>query len=137
MAHNHKVIQAVALAKSSMAKLISPLQPIVPPKNSFIEILNLQSTPMESRPLLAQFSNPYVEIGEYVTFIVNLDPYKEGIKLCQFSLIDRVCLNKGESTWKLIDLKKKLQGLWHLDSWRLISLGHGYSHILLYSEEER
>ena len=47
-------------------------------------------------------------------------------------------LGKGESTWKLSDLKQKLSSIWSLSKpWKLISIGHGYYHVLLNSSEEK
>ncbi|PON38969.1 Zinc knuckle CX2CX4HX4C, partial [Trema orientale] len=54
------------------------------------------------------------------------------------SIKGRIFLSKGDSPWKLPDLKFKLQSVWQLPpSWRLISLGKGFFHILLPSEEDK
>ena len=64
--------------------------------------------------------------------------YEKRLKLCFRLLIGRVFLSKGEEPWKLQPLREKLQTIWKLSSlWRLISLGRGFYHILLYSEEEK
>ncbi|PON91619.1 hypothetical protein TorRG33x02_126580 [Trema orientale] len=44
----------------------------------------------------------------------------------------------GDTPWKLVDLRMKLQSLWNLPpSWRLISFGKDFFHILLNLEEEK
>ena len=44
----------------------------------------------------------------------------------KFSLIDRLILSKGDKHYALTSLKDKLNAIWKLPSWRLISLGRGY-----------
>ncbi|PON36543.1 hypothetical protein TorRG33x02_349140, partial [Trema orientale] len=76
--------------------------------------------------------------GNYVCVKVNEQALKNRLDLCQYSLIGRIFLSKGDLPWKLSDLKFKLQSIWQLSSdWRLISLGRGFFHILLNSPEEK
>ncbi|XP_050222820.1 uncharacterized protein LOC126672913 [Mercurialis annua] len=58
--------------------------------------------------------------------------------MCQNALIGRIILSKGESPWKLVDLRKKLTDIWRITSnWKLISLGRGYYHVILNSISEK
>ncbi|KAF3455104.1 hypothetical protein FNV43_RR05552 [Rhamnella rubrinervis] len=72
--------------------------------------------------------------GNFVLIKVNDNAYKERISLCQFSLIARVVLTKGDKSWKHDELYLKLQSIWKLEKWKLISLGRGYfsSSVILY-----
>lgn len=72
-----------------------------------------------------------------ISISVNKKAYEECLNICKHSLIGRVILTKGERPWKMTDLKNKLQEIWQLANWRLISLGKGYFHILLQSDEDR
>ncbi|PON41295.1 hypothetical protein PanWU01x14_290520 [Parasponia andersonii] len=111
---------------------------------SFAQMTN--STTRDKVPLMPdpQISNIALESskptlkGNYVCVKVNEKALKNRLELCQYSLIGRIFLSKGDSTWKLADLKFKLQSIWQLSSdWWLISLGHGFFHILLTSSEEK
>ncbi|KAF3445855.1 hypothetical protein FNV43_RR11032 [Rhamnella rubrinervis] len=82
-------------------------------------------------------SNMPTRKGNFISVRVNEVAYKERINLCQFSLIARVVLSKGEKPWKYDDLYLKLQNFWKLDKWKLISLGRMYFHVLLHSKEDR
>ncbi|PON62529.1 hypothetical protein TorRG33x02_279030 [Trema orientale] len=77
--------------------------------------------PESSKPLLK---------GNYVCVKVNETALQNRLEMCQFSLIGRIFLSKGDSPWKLVDLKFKLQIVWSLySSWRF--------HILLSSEADK
>ena len=69
--------------------------------------------------------------GAFHSVKINSDVYRQRLALCQHSLIARVVLNKGDNPWALPKLKARLSSLWGLKSWRLISLGRGFYHILL------
>ncbi|PON62527.1 Zinc knuckle CX2CX4HX4C [Trema orientale] len=111
---------------------------------SFAQILNSQGLNSASKIvdshaslIASETSKPTIK-GNYVCVKVNEYALKNRLDLCQFSLIGRIFLSKGDSPWKLVDLKLKLQSIWKLSSaWRLISLGKGFFHILLSSEEEK
>ena len=76
--------------------------------------------------------------GSYHAVKINSDLYHKRLAICQFSLIGRVVLNKGDTPWKLANLRDRLAAIWNLSSqWRLISLGKGYFHILLTSKSEK
>lgn len=58
------------------------------------------------------------------------------IALCSNSLIRRLILQKGDSPYKLPQLKETLTTIWGIkEQWRLTSLGKGYYHIFLDSQE--
>ncbi|PON86016.1 Zinc knuckle CX2CX4HX4C [Trema orientale] len=110
---------------------------------SFAQVLNAQvessiRSPDSHVTLIApELSKPTIK-GNYVCVKVNEQALKTHLDLCQFSLIGHIFLSKGDSPWKLADLKFKLQSIWKLSSaWRLISLGKDFFHILLSSEEEK
>ena len=74
----------------------------------------------------------------YVSVKVNVEAFKSRLDLCQFSLIGRLILAKGDKPYALSSLKEKLNAVWKLlASWRLISLGKGYYQVLLSSHEDR
>ncbi|KAK3220868.1 hypothetical protein Dsin_014838 [Dipteronia sinensis] len=76
--------------------------------------------------------------GGYMAVRVDPSTYKSRLEVCQFSLIGQVVLFNGEKSWKLVDLKAKLQSVWKLNSvWRLISLGKGYFQIMLNSDADK
>ncbi|KAF3449843.1 hypothetical protein FNV43_RR05922 [Rhamnella rubrinervis] len=75
--------------------------------------------------------------GNLLSICVNDAAYQERVALCQFSLIARIILSKGEKLSKFEDIYTKLQSIWKLDKWQLISLGRGYFHVLLFSAEDR
>lgn len=72
-------------------------------------------------------------------FFISMDTsvHQEKIKLLLFSLLAQVVLTKGNSSWKLEDLKTKLSNIWNLKDWRLVSLGRGYFHGMFQSKEEK
>ena len=73
--------------------------------------------------------------GSYQAVKINSELYQKRLALCQFSLIGRIVLSKGDTPWSLTNLKDKLSSIWRLQaSWRLISLGRGFYHILLNSD---
>lgn len=58
------------------------------------------------------------------------------LALCSNSLIGRLILQKGDTPYKLAALKDALSSVWGIKKhWRLISLGRGYYHILLGSQD--
>ncbi|XP_050217387.1 uncharacterized protein LOC126668218 [Mercurialis annua] len=68
-----------------------------------------------------------VNKGGYIAITINQEVYEQQIAMCQNALIARIILYKGESPWKLVELKKKLTEVWGIQtSWKLISLGRGY-----------
>ena len=69
---------------------------------------------------------------------IDEDIYKLRIALYQASLIGRVTQNKGDSPWKLVDLKVRLQELWKpSDAWRFISLRRGYYNTYFSNPSDR
>ena len=68
---------------------------------------------------------------------VNAEALRSRMEMCKFSLIGRLILSKGDKPYALTSLKDKLNAIWNLPSWRLISLGKGYYQIFLSSHEER
>lgn len=65
---------------------------------------------------------------------LNAKSFEERLTFCRRSLIARVVFSKGESPWKLVDLKDNLPSAWDLPTWKLISLGKGFYHVLLHIE---
>ena len=87
---------------------------------------------------IAPVSSASKKKGDYVAIKVNPKAYEERLKLCSYSLIDRVILSKEDVPYKILALKEKLQSIWKLNSqWCLISLGRGFFQILLNSEEDK
>ncbi|XP_050211774.1 uncharacterized protein LOC126661935 [Mercurialis annua] len=79
-----------------------------------------------------------VNKGGFIDIKIDQKVYDQQIAMCQNALIARIILSKGESPWKLIDLKKKLTDIWRITSnWKLISLGRGYYHVILNSISEK
>ncbi|KAF3449842.1 hypothetical protein FNV43_RR05921 [Rhamnella rubrinervis] len=76
-------------------------------------VFNTDSTTNQNAP---------ISKGNFVSIRVNDNAYKERISLCQFSLIARVVLTKGDKSWKHDELYLKLQSIWKLEKWKLISL---------------
>ncbi|PON82607.1 Zinc knuckle CX2CX4HX4C [Trema orientale] len=108
---------------------------------SFAQVLGNQvvSAPVANNVtnIAPESSKPSIK-GNYVCVKVNQAALQNRLELCQYSVIGRIFLSKGDSPWKLADLKFKLQSIWGLSpSWRLISLGRGFFHILLSSEVEK
>lgn len=62
-----------------------------------------------------------------------MSAYQEQVKLLHFSFVAQIVLFKGDSPWKLVDLKSKLSIICNLKDWRFISLGHDYFHVMLNS----
>ena len=80
--------------------------------------LNFPSILKPSGPVLVSKS------GSLSTVRINSEVYNKRLALCQYSLIARIILNKGDSPWTLVNLKHKLSSIWSLQSqWHLISLG--------------
>ena len=105
--------------------------PTIPdaPVKSFASVLSEPTL-----PILVRSNIP----GSYQAVKINSELYKKRLAICQFSLIGRVVLSKGDSPWTLVKLKEKLASLWNLkSSWHLISLGRGFFHILLTSDQDR
>lgn len=48
-----------------------------------------------------------------------------------------VLFSNEDAPWKLLDLKAKLSEVWLLNSRKLISMGRGFYHVLLYSEVDK
>ena len=44
----------------------------------------------------------------YIAIKIDQDIYEQQLAFCQYALIARIILAKGESPWKLDDLKRKL-----------------------------
>ena len=72
--------------------------------------------------------------SSYHAIKINNNIYQHRLALCQFFLIGRIILSKGDSPWKLVKLKERLASILGLNShWRLISLGRAFYHIFLSS----
>lgn len=100
-----------------------------------LEFIHDQSVPSTNSPNTPTMDQTVSRNG-CISLSVNKKAYEERLNLCKHSLLSCVILTKGERSWKMIDLKKKLQEIWQLPNWRLISLGKGYFHILLQSDED-
>ena len=78
-----------------------------------------------------------VNKGGYIAIKIDQQIYDQQLQRCQHALIARIVLAKGESPWKLPDLKHKLTKTWGISSsWKLISLGHGLTLILIIISSE-
>ncbi|XP_050222822.1 uncharacterized protein LOC126672915 [Mercurialis annua] len=76
--------------------------------------------------------------GGFIAIKVNQERYEKRIKECEFALIGRIILNKGDTPWKVTELKKKLNDIWRLNNtWRLISIGKGFYYIILSSMDDK
>ena len=76
--------------------------------------------------------------GGYIAIKINQQIYEQRLAMCENALIARLILSKGESPWKLVELKKKISTVWGLTTnWKLISLGRGFYHIILTSKVEK
>ena len=64
--------------------------------------------------------------GSNALIKINEEAYTERLRLCDNALIGQVVLPKGETPWKVVDLKEKLSSIWSLKNWHLISLSWGY-----------
>ena len=62
----------------------------------------------------------------YVSARINSEALRSKMEMCKFSLIGRLILSKGDKSYALAALKEKLNVIWKLPPWRLISLGRGY-----------
>lgn len=106
-------------------------------KGSSSNLLNKKSMDLSISSLDSQQHIAPALKGDCVSISIDKNAYKERMELCQFSLIGRVVLAKGDKPWKLVELKDKLSSIWQLRSWRLISLGRGYYQILLSSADQK
>ncbi|KAF3449551.1 hypothetical protein FNV43_RR10280 [Rhamnella rubrinervis] len=84
-------------------------------KASFAEVVGGASHSLAPLIIADSHSSLPVRKGNLVSIRVNDTAYKERVALCQFSLIARIVLSKGEKPWKLDDLHTKLQNIWKLD----------------------
>lgn len=78
---------------------------------------------------MADGSAPIIPIKKGDIYSVTIDEalYQKGLSLCEDSLIGRLVLSKGDKSWRIEDLKTRLNGLWSpTAAWKLISLGRGY-----------
>ncbi|PON33061.1 hypothetical protein TorRG33x02_355600, partial [Trema orientale] len=108
---------------------------------SFAQVLSNPGTRAQAAHnvmnIAPESSRPSIK-GNYVCVKVSENALQTRLELCKYSLIGRIFLSKGEIPWKLADHKFKLQSIWGLtSSWRLISLGRGFFHILLSSEVDK
>lgn len=73
------------------------------------------------------------------TFYVQLNEkaFVECLIICKHTFIVKVVLSKGESPWKLSELKSRLSTVWDLQTWKLISLGKCFFFQVLHSEEDK
>ncbi|PON81379.1 hypothetical protein TorRG33x02_228040 [Trema orientale] len=102
-------------------------------------MMNLHGTNMTGSlsNIALEISKPTTK-GNYICIKVDEWALKKRLEMCQYSLIGRVFLSKRDSSWKLADLREKLQSLWKLSSaWHLISLGKGFFYILLFRKKKR
>ncbi|KAF3455706.1 hypothetical protein FNV43_RR00348 [Rhamnella rubrinervis] len=106
-------------------------------KVSFAEVVGGDSRSQTPLTIQDSHSSLPIEKGNLVSIRVNDAAYQEHVALCQFSLIARIILSKGEKPWKFDDLYTKLQSIWKLEKWQLISLGRGFFHMLLCIAEDR
>lgn len=75
-------------------------------------------------------SSPPVSVGDTLLVQLNDKAFEERMVLCKQSFIARVVLSKSEKSWALNDLKSTLLGILGLQTWKLISLGKGFFHML-------
>ena len=76
--------------------------------------------------------------GEMICIKIDEDLYQQRLALCKPSMIGRIIQSRGETPWKINDLRMKLEDLWKpRASWRLISLGKGYYNLHFTSQEDR
>ncbi|WCJ43865.1 hypothetical protein M5689_024574 [Euphorbia peplus] len=74
--------------------------------------------------------------GEFKSVKINRTAFEKRIQLCHHSLIGHLNLNKGDTPWKLDELRSALLKEWGISiPWRLISLGKGFYHLLLPSND--
>lgn len=57
--------------------------------------------------------------ADCISVMVNKQALQERLNLCRFSLIAHVILSKGDSPWKLDQLKQKLRTIWKLSNGNL------------------
>ena len=50
--------------------------------------------------------------GGYIAIKINQELYEQQFLVCKHALIARVILSKGETPWKLADLKRKISQIW-------------------------
>lgn len=68
---------------------------------------------------------------------LDVEEYKKGVEELMFSVIGRNYLQKGKAAPTTIELRAKLAATWGMESFKLIPIGGGMSHILLKSMEEQ
>ncbi|PON53521.1 hypothetical protein TorRG33x02_305090 [Trema orientale] len=83
------------------------------------------------------FSFHKKEISDSSAPLVNPMAVEERLNMCKFFLIGLVILSNGDKPWSLTDLKARLDSIWKISSWRLISLGKGYFLIMLTFEKDK
>ncbi|PON69641.1 hypothetical protein PanWU01x14_087640 [Parasponia andersonii] len=107
---------------------------LAPHAKSFADVVLNTKTMVMSLPSTSSIPQ---QKGAYVSVKVNPTAVEERLNLCKFSLIRRVILSKGDKPWSLLDLKARIDLVWKISSWHLISLRKGYFLILLISEEDK
>lgn len=72
--------------------------------------------------------------GGLISMQIDDKAFQERLALCKHSFIAQLILLKGDSPPKLGGLNDKLNKVWNLQTWKLISLRKCYFHVLLYLE---
>lgn len=80
--------------------------------------------------LVLRLSSQPFRHGELMSVQLNKKSFSERFALCQFSLIARVVLSKGDQPWNNFDLNVKLAAIWNVQTSKLISIGKGFYHML-------
>lgn len=80
-----------------------------------------------------------IPIYEGDNLIVDLDEeeYLKGIDDLKYSVVGRLYLRRGIFPPTTMDLKKKLMGVWGIESCKIVPMGSGHFHVIFNSFEDQ
>lgn len=110
------------------------MEPEVKKTRTFTEIVGNKNASKEDEQTipLKPISNPRLEWGNIVV-VVDDDGYCRGIDELKFSIIGRLSLHRSKSIPNMMELRTKLGIIWGIQDFKVIPLGKGMFHILMYN----
>lgn len=101
-------------------------------RKSFVEALTGSSVPVPIKPI----PPPRYEGGNVIVEVDDED-YEKEVRQCQFDVIGRIIMQKGDRPYSTLEIFDKLVILWGIQNFRIVPIGKGYFHVFLNSMDNQ